>query len=261
MCSSMFGFCLIIIMSIGHSWLYYLNSDVTVDSINIFGYHMINISIADIHIASVIWNTVICVILYCCLLFNSFCDSTTIMASDSTQEVQKLKNDNRHLNEQITRLSHKLKLLQNASKKIQFLVPYDLNTLVERNMINKMPDMIYSPLKERNGMQGNQQMTYFYDSPSNVTTNTRYMQPGVNLRRPPKPWQPPRSNSILQMNNNSVTSSNNQRLLQRQGHSSEQATSINKGQQCSTPILDRSTNTSSEIFTVEKRTENSQSEG
>ncbi len=63
-----------------------------------------------------------------------------IRAKDSRIRKLRVKNED---------LKSKLEKLQKASKNVQFLVPYDLNTLVERDMAKNMPNVIYRSVWSR----------------------------------------------------------------------------------------------------------------
>lgn len=121
-----------------HFWFYLLNQSKIVDTVNLFGYKYENVSISDIYAACIIWVT---------CLFLTYLLSTSCQDDNRDDQIRTLKREKNDLKKKCVELKQKLEELQKVTKRIELMVPYDLNTLVEQKMWNHIPDVLYSPIQ------------------------------------------------------------------------------------------------------------------
>ena len=76
----------------------------------------------------------------------------TIGGCDEGQEtLANLKLDIDKMKKKEKFLSQKLKELQTVAKRIEMMVPYDLNTIIDRKMFDAIPHVIYNPTQKTAG--------------------------------------------------------------------------------------------------------------
>ena len=164
---------------VGHLWFYYLNRDIPDPVVNLFGYRYKNASISDIYACSIIWISC----LYCIYWISSCCQSVCSEDSKST-EIRQLKQDNIQLHTKVTNLTQQLRILQEVTKRIELMVPYDLNTLVEKKMYEHIPQTMYSPMR---GARFNNDGVRVSGRPSSIVRSARNSELLCGSPRPPSP--------------------------------------------------------------------------
>ena len=144
MCCGNFSFVFSTISAIGvvsaHIWFYYLNQDKLIPIVNIFGYHLENVSTSDLYTACIIWITT--------LFLVYIVSSCSCCQSDPySGTISRLRREKEALITENNGLKNKLTDLQQVASRIELMVPYDLNTLIEKKMFSVIPRVIYSPMK------------------------------------------------------------------------------------------------------------------
>ena len=82
-------------------------------------------------------------------LFLTYLLSTSCQTDNSDDQIRTLKGEKNDLKRKCVELKQKLEDLQKVTKRIELMVPYDLNTLVEKKMWKHIPDVLYSPIQTR----------------------------------------------------------------------------------------------------------------
>ena len=177
--SSTFSFIAALGVIGAHVWFYFLNQHKIVPTVNIFGYKHENVSISDIYAACIIWIT---------CLFLTYILAGSCQSDHRDNEIRKLKKDKAELKKKVVDLNKKYDALQKVTKRIELMVPYDLNTLVERKMWDHIPNVLYSP----SGTQIPQSSRVQY---ADFNTNNIQKRQTIPVIPPPT-----RNKSVLQRN-------------------------------------------------------------
>ena len=125
-----------------HWWIWSLNRQNIVSEINVFGYTVYDISISDIFAVTAIST---CILLAIIEIY-SWCRTCTSNDPRSA-EIYALKTQKKNIAINIRELQRKVAALMKVTDRIKLLIPYDLNTMVEAQMFDHIPNVTFSPTR------------------------------------------------------------------------------------------------------------------